>query len=511
MKFKRVRGVLIAQFPIDEIDAIMTNDREWSKVGLGNSGEAYLVGADFTLRNTSRQNAENLEGYLQSLRERANLPSETNDEIARRGSGIGLHRIDTPATQQALAGEQGFTRLDASEQLAAFAPIQVEDFQWGIVSTMDEAEAFTSAEQLKQTLSTRLIVLTIVVIAIAAALLYMLAQSLFKPIEAMSSKMQDIAKGEARLDSRLDERGDNEIAEFATSFNLFVSKLAHVVERTEQTAIALVEESASLIRLSTEGKHQSHSQTEQIATMQDSINEISQRIVATADKAETAANAAQNASTEAQRGKAATQTAVKAIQSVETEVANTAAALGNLEQETQNVSEVLEVIDAISDQTNLLALNAAIEAARAGENGRGFAVVADEVRNLSHRIQKETALINDTIAKLKKGTVEAVSNMQLSRDKTRAGNESSQDAGDILDIVVTNSRDIADMNSEINHTTEEQRALVTRIESAIAQSATIAGNTAQAASNIDQIGNNIARLAKELDNLVGQFSARNTD
>ncbi len=513
LKFKRVRGVLIAQFPIDVIDSIMTNDQEWSKVGLGESGEAYLVGADYTLRNTSRLNAEDIQGYLAELRNQEKVNAANIAEIERRGSGIGLHQIKTEATKKALKGEQGFTSLGngKNEVLAAYAPITVKGFNWGIVSEIHADEAFSSAEQLTQELSTSLLLLTVVVFAVTAALVYLLAQSLFKPIESMSKRMGEIATGNARLDSRLNETGNDEIAVFARSFNLFVSKLAHMVDRTEQTADALVKQSSELIRLSKQSNLQSQTQQTQISTIKEAVDQISTRVQATSDKAGQASAAAGSADEQAQHGKIATEKAIIAIRSVEKEVQNTSSALQVLEEEAHNVSEVLAVIDAISDQTNLLALNAAIEAARAGENGRGFAVVADEVRNLSHRIQSETSQINDTIGKLQKGTNDAASVMQASIDKTRSSNEASVDAGRLLDIVVENSRSIASMNRDIDETTRDQNRLVENIEHTIAQTAGIAENTARAASDIDQIGNDIAALAKELDTLVAQFASHSDE
>ena len=166
------------------------------------------------------------------------------------------------------------------------------------------------------------------------------------------------------------------------------------------------------------------------------------------------------------------------------------------------------MIDAISDQTNLLALNAAIEAARAGENGRGFAVVADEVRSLSHKIQSETSVINETIEKLQRGTIETVNVMQKSKAMTSSSANLSSKAGEILDLVVDGSRRIAEMIQEIANTTTEQTQLVNQIEISVELSSAITKGSTKAALEMDQIGKEISSLANELDELVAQFSSK---
>jgi methyl-accepting chemotaxis protein len=488
----------------------MTNDNSWSDIGLGRTGEAYLVGSDSTLRNTSRLNAENLDLYLQRLDKYSAASPQPMKEIRARSSGIGLQRIDTIATQNALAGNAGFESIiqfDGRAVLSAYAPIEVEGFQWGIISEIDEEEAFSSANQLSSELSFSLALLTIVVIVIAAALILFLAQSLFKPIESMSNKMQGIAKGQARLDSRLNDQGKDEIADFARSFNLFVSKLAHLVQRTEETSKALVFQSTNLTSLSEKGASQSAEQSGQIQNIKQSVEQIVMSIGQTAESASGAAEAATAAENQSALGKTATQNAIEAIQSVEQEVENAALALRKLEDDAQSVAEVLSVIDSISEQTNLLALNAAIEAARAGENGRGFAVVADEVRSLSHKIQNETSVINETLDNLKQGTLSAVKVMQASKQKTNYAAELSNQAGSTLDIVVSESHRIAEMNQEIAATTSEQAQLVNQIESSIDLTSEITKDANASALDIEQIGKDISALAGELGELVAQFSS----
>lgn len=127
IKFKRIRGVMVVQFPIDTIDAIMTDDQGWSKVGLGKTGQAYLVGPGNVLRSTPRENAEDPEAYLASLRAGGNYDSVTLDQLAARGTGIGFQAIKSSLANKALNGESGFSELATQDKnvLVAYSPISV--------------------------------------------------------------------------------------------------------------------------------------------------------------------------------------------------------------------------------------------------------------------------------------------------------------------------------------------------------------------------------------------------
>lgn len=508
IKFKRIRGVLVVQFPIDTIDGIMTDDQSWSKVGLGETGQAYLLGPDATLRSTSRLNVENVEQYVASLQASGDYDEQTMEQVRARRTGIGLQRVNTLAAERALAGESGFEVLidkEGKHILSTYAPINVEGFDWAILSEIEQSEAFAVLAELQTSLSATLLLLMVGVMVVAAVFILFLARSIFQPIDRIALSMQQISEGNASLTSRLDDRGNNEIAAFAESFNRFVAKLEYVVNAVTEHSLKLVKQSAELTQLSKTGKEQSLEQKAQIDTIDGSIRKISDSIEQNSNRAQQAFGLASNANRKALDGRVATENAIAAIQSVATEVDKTTRVLSTLETDVNNVAEVLAVINSISDQTNLLALNAAIEAARAGEHGRGFAVVADEVRSLSHKIQSETHLIYETINKLSVASEQVVAAVSGSGKQVEEGTGLSRSAGEAMDEVVSGSQEISEMNQEIAATTSEQTELVHQIRNSVQQTEMISARSTEAADQIDRIGNNIENLARELGALVAQF------
>ena len=510
IKFKRIRGVLVVQFPIDTIDAIMTDDHAWASVGYGATGQAYLLGPDNTLRSSSRLNIEDTQRYFSKLQATGVYDEQTMEQLVSSGTGIGYHKTETESAQRALSGESGYLELTGDEGqrvLSTYAPINVEGFNWAILSEIDAEEAFAVLSQLRTSLSGSLIMVTIVVLAAVTVFVLFLARRIFQPIDNIARSMHEISEGSASLTSRLDDSGKDEVAAFAASFNRFVSKLEYVVDNVTRHSHRLVEQSAELTHLSNSSKAQSLEQSTQIASIEQSIRKISESVEQNSERAGTAYEQATTASNQASDGRDATESAISAIQLVASEVEKTTKVLSTLEADVKNVAEVLAVINSISDQTNLLALNAAIEAARAGEHGRGFAVVADEVRSLSHKIQNETHTIYETINKLSQASEQVVQAVSDSGSQVEKGTELSRKAGAAMAEVVEGSQAISDINQEIAATASSQSELVHQIENSIEQTETISRKTAEASEQIDRIGNDIEALAKELGDLVAQFES----
>lgn len=144
-------GILIFQMPTDRINSIMTNDRRWSEIGLGKSGETYLVGRDHTLRSQSRFFLENEDQYLQNLADSTSVSREVIYKIRNLKTSIGLQPVQTPVVDKALAGESGEMVVDDYRNVRVFSsyqPLEIGDVQWVLLSEIDKSEAMQPIRKL---------------------------------------------------------------------------------------------------------------------------------------------------------------------------------------------------------------------------------------------------------------------------------------------------------------------------------------------------------------------------
>jgi aerotaxis receptor len=246
-------------------------------------------------------------------------------------------------------------------------------------------------------------------------------------------------------------------------------------------------------------------ETEQVAA---AINEMAASIEEVAASAMNASRAAAQAATQTQDGQKMVAATSDSINTLEAEIQAAASVIEDLQGNTHQISQVLDVIRAIADQTNLLALNAAIEAARAGEQGRGFAVVADEVRSLAGRTQQSTSDIQDMISTLQQGAASAVDVMRASRDKARQSVSHAENAAMALVGIGEKVNQISEMNAQIATAVEQQSAVSEEINRSIIHIRDSAHLNAETGRTNQTSAQNVSRLSEALHELAKQFWAK---
>lgn len=273
---------------------------------------------------------------------------------------------------------------------------------WGYDIYLAVAKADVSG--IVQAILVKIIVAAVIFAAALLGVLYWLIHKLvLHPVDKVNTTLSDLVKGEGDLTSRLNMARNDEIGQMATGFDQLLERLRVTIQHVAQTAGALNGQAVQLEQAAVQTTERILQQNQHINTITSAIGQISATSDDVAQSAKTADQQTANITAlNSQLNQVISKTAENAQNQIMV-MQESASALNNLKQASQEIMKVLDVINAIADQTNLLALNAAIEAARAGEQGRGFSVVADEVRLLASRTQASTGEIKNMISSLEAG------------------------------------------------------------------------------------------------------------
>ncbi len=232
-QFKKRIGVVIFELPSQILNDIMTNNSNWKQIGLGDSGETYIVGSDHKLRTNSRPFLESPTVYINDMK-RQRMDEKLLQEIIDKKTTVGLQTVNTVGVDAAIKGTSGFgSYVDyrGKKVLAAFAPLQANNLKWVIISEMDAAEAYAPIVSLKYKILSYTVWIILGVLAITTILGIWLSLKIGSPIEQYSHIIRMIAKRKD-LTKRIPVLTKDELGEMAEALNQLIASFQSTCKNT---------------------------------------------------------------------------------------------------------------------------------------------------------------------------------------------------------------------------------------------------------------------------------------
>ncbi|TQV89072.1 methyl-accepting chemotaxis protein [Aliikangiella coralliicola] len=497
-------GILVFQAPIATINQIMTVNQQWRDYGLGESGETYIVGSDNLIRNDSRFLIEDKDNYINALGN-ANLSKKIIDTIRAKNTSIGLQTVSTPGTQAAMLNKTGFdTFADyrGEQVLSAYTPLEFLGAKWAIMAEIDEAEAFAPTFSLRESIQNAAILIGLLVLALSGTIAWFLVKALVRPVKELEDTVIKVAEGDfgARaqvetddelgtlsktlnglLDDRIaalaeTERKNDELNEsiirllegtmllserdlttklpvseditgpLSDAIAQVVDAISDVLHEVNDIALTVEKSSNNVKSLSTVVSNSAETDFTQLEKSSQRLVKATGAMKKNAELATLCSDLTNNMSNMTNSAYGAVKNTIESMSDIRANIHETEKRIKRLGERSQEINNVVDIINNIAEKTHVLALNASMQAAAAGEEGRAFSVIADEVQRLAESARGATAQITSL-----------VDNIQVETSDT------SETMGNTISKVIEGASLVEKAGQEMEKTTNTATQLVEKV------------------------------------------------
>jgi methyl-accepting chemotaxis protein len=547
--FEGEAAVIVAlQVPLNQIDAIMQD-----RIGLRETGETYLVGPDKMWRSESRFTKDI--GVATTILN----PKVTVDTVASRSALAGQED-----SEEKIDGYRGVTVLSSWAPVTVMEPTEAnpKGVVWALLAEMDYSEIRKPV----RTIAWYIFILLVVGISVLIGSAYWFAGGLTTQVEHIMNLFGDIGIGD--FDARTEVTSEDELGVMATSLNAMLDNTLTLIQTSEDrdamqsSVMKLLEEISGLadgdltvraevtedftgaiadsfnnmaeelsqvvknvktstlqlsatsheVSVSTESlADTSEMQAVQVSDAIAAINAMAVSIRQVAESASQSTQVSEQASKNAGDGAEAVRNTNAAMDAIREHVQETARTIKRLGESSQEIGNIVQLINDIADRTSIVALNASIQAAMAGEAGRGFAVVAEEVQRLAERSTNATQQIDTLIKNIQGEINEAGTSMEESIQRVVDGSELADDAHTRLQEIETVTNRLAELIQSISASSEQQAKTSDDIAKTMEEVGEISAHTSTASRQTALSMQNLAKTSEQLSVSVEAFRLEDED
>jgi len=308
-------------------------------------------------------------------------------------------------------------------------------------------------------------------------------------------ELADLAEGDLTVHASVTENFTGAIAD---SINFAIDQMRGLVSNINRVSVRVARAAEETQQTARSLANASDNQAREITAASTAINEMAVSIDHVSSNAAESAAVAERAVAIANKGADVVQATIGGMDTIRGQIQETSKRIKRLGESSQEIGDIVSLINDIADQTNILSLNAAIQASMAGDAGRGFAVVADEVQRLAERSSAATKQIAALVKTIQTDTNEAVISMEQTTTEVVSGAKRAQDAGVALEEIESVSTSLAELIQNISNAARQQAASAGHVSNTMGVIQEITSQTANGTEATAKSVGALAEMANEM-------------